>query len=133
MRIIVADFLVSVYFWHRPWWFSGHGGTHHLQCNIGRCRASCGSPMCKYLCEVFAPTLYWPLLERGNMLFAQCVSWCGSERLPLHMASSIFSVCLMPSVSWGIDIFSRSAPGSLFAGVADRVTQRRRFGLARLI
>ena len=40
------------------------------------------------------------LVSRGNRLFAQCVSWCRAEHLPVHMASSIFCVYVLPSASW---------------------------------
>ena len=69
----------------------------------------------KYLGVVLTPTLRWTqhaqhLVQRGNRLFAQCVSWCRSERLPLAMASSIFMVHVLPSVSWGTEFFSHSLP-----------------------
>ena len=71
--------------------------------------------MYKYLGVVLTPTLRWTqhaqhLVQRGNRLFAQCVSWCRSERLPLAMASSIFMVYVLPSVSWGTEFFSHSPP-----------------------
>ena len=72
-------------------------------------------PMCKYLGVVLSPTLTWSshikhLLDRGNRLFAQCVSWCRSERLPLHVASSIFMTYVLPSMSWGSEFFCHSEP-----------------------
>ena len=71
--------------------------------------------MYKHLGVVLTPTLRWTqhaqhLVQRGNRLFAQCVSWCRSERLPLAMASSIFMVYVLPSVSWGTEFFSHSPP-----------------------
>ena len=71
--------------------------------------------MYKCLGVVLTPTLHWTqhaqhLVQRGNRLFAQCVFWCRSERLPLAMASSIFMVYVLPSVSWGTEFFSHSPP-----------------------
>ena len=66
----------------------------------------------KHLGVVLSPTLsltkhVQPLISRGNRLFAECVAWCRAEHLPVHMASSIFRVYVLPSVSWGSD-FLRS-------------------------
>ena len=64
----------------------------------------------KYLGVVLSPTMSWAahvqhVVNRGNRLFAQCVSWCRAERLPLHMASSIF---VLPSIAWGSEFLSAS-------------------------
>ena len=63
---------------------------------------------------VLSPTLTWSshikdLLDGGNRL-AQCVSWCRSERLPLHVGSSIFMTYMLPSMSWGSEFFCHSEP-----------------------
>ena len=68
----------------------------------------------KYLGVVLSPTLSWAahvqhVVNRGNRLFAQCVSWCrADERLPLHMASSIFLVHVLPSIAWGSEFLATS-------------------------
>ena len=67
----------------------------------------------KYLGVVLSPTLSWAahvqhVVNRGNRLFAQCVSWCRAERLPLHMASSIFLVYVLPSIAWGSEFLAAS-------------------------
>ena len=71
--------------------------------------------MYKYLGVVLTLTLRWTqhaqhLVQRGNRLFAQCVSLCRSERLPLAMASSILMVYVLPSASWSTEFFSHSPP-----------------------
>ena len=59
----------------------------------------------KYLGVILTPTFSWThaqnLLDRGHRLFAQCVSWCRSEHLPLTLASSIFMTHILASVPWG--------------------------------
>ena len=50
------------------------------------------------------------LISRGNRLFAQCVSWCRSEHLPLAFASNVFHTDVLPSVSWGAELCSGSTP-----------------------
>ena len=67
----------------------------------------------KYLGVLLTPTLSWTkhvqlLISRGNRLFTQCVAWCRVEHLPVHMASSIFRVYVLPSVSWGSEFFAHS-------------------------
>ena len=42
------------------------------------------------------------VVDRSNRLFAQCVSWCRAERLPLHTASSIFLVHAQHCLGLGI-------------------------------
>ena len=64
----------------------------------------------KYLGVVLSPTLSWAahvqhVVNRGNRLFAQCVPWC-AERFPLHMASSIFLVYVLPSIAWGSEFLA---------------------------
>ena len=71
----------------------------------------------KYLGVVVTPALYWSkhvqhLVSRGNRLFAQCVPWCRAEHLPVHMASSIFSVYVLSSVSWSFE-FCTQSPSAL--------------------
>ena len=41
-------------------------------------------------------------ISRGNRLFAQCVSWCRSDRLPVHFAASLSSLTSFPAshVDW---------------------------------
>ena len=67
----------------------------------------------KYLGVVLSPTLSWAahvkhVVDRGNRVFAQCVSWCRAERLPLHTASSIFLVYVLPSIAWGSEFLTAS-------------------------
>ena len=67
----------------------------------------------KYLGALLTPTLSWTkhvqfLISRGNRLFAQCVAWCRAEHVPVQMASSIFRVNVLPSVSWGSEFFAQS-------------------------
>ena len=50
------------------------------------------------------------LIARGNRLFAQCVSWCRSEHLPLVFASNLFHTYVLPSVLWGAEFCSGSVP-----------------------
>ena len=50
------------------------------------------------------------LVSRGNRLFAQCVAWCKSERLPLRFASTLFTSYVLPSISWGSLPFTCSTP-----------------------
>ena len=71
----------------------------------------------KYLGVVVTPALSWSkhvqhLVSRGNRLFAQCVPWCRAEHLPVHMASSIFSVYVLSSVSWSFE-FCTQSPSAL--------------------
>ena len=42
--------------------------------------------------------------------FAQCVSWCSSERFPVQFASHPFLTYVVPSVSWGCKFCLGSAP-----------------------
>ena len=80
--------------------------------NLPACNVTLGSialPMVseyKNLGVVLSPTLSWAahvqhVVNRGNRLFAQCVSWCRAERLRLHITSSIFLVYVLPSIAWG--------------------------------
>ena len=54
------------------------------------------------------------LVSRGNRLFAQGVSWCRAEHLPVHMVSSIFSVHVLSSVSWGFEFLTQSPSAPRF-------------------
>ena len=63
----------------------------------------------KYPGVLLSPTLSWTkhvqlLISRGNRLLAQCVA-------PVQMASSIFRVCVLPSVSWWSEFFAHSPAG----------------------
>ena len=40
------------------------------------------------------------------------MSWCRAERLPLHMASSIFLVHVLPSIAWGSEFLAASPTAS---------------------
>ena len=67
----------------------------------------------KYLGVVLSPTLSWAahvqhVVDRGNRLFAQRVSWCRAERLPLHTASSIFLAYVLPIIAWGSEFLTAS-------------------------
>ena len=68
--------------------------------------------------------------HRGNRLFAQCVSWCRSEHLPLVFASDLTHTHAL----WGAEFCSGSAPAvrlldsnatlePLFVEVASRVSR----------
>ena len=59
----------------------------------------------KYLGVVLSPTLSWAV-HVHHRPFAQCVSWCCAERLPLHTASSIFLVYVLPSIAWGSEFLA---------------------------
>ena len=68
-----------------------------------------------YLGATLTSSLTWvlpirKLNARGNRLFAQCVSWCRSEHLPLVFASNLFHTYVSPSVLWGAEFCSGSAP-----------------------
>ena len=68
-----------------------------------------------YLGVVLTSSLSWlphvrHLISRGNRLFAQCVSWCRSDRLPVHFAASLFQSYVLPSISWGLEFCLNSSP-----------------------
>ena len=63
------------------------------------------------------------LVSRGNRLFAQCVAWCKSERLPLRFASTLFMSYVLPSISWGVEFLVSSHHTAL--QVIDRFLLRR--------
>ena len=68
-----------------------------------------------YLGVVLTSSLSWlphvrHLISRGNRLFAQCVSWCRSDRLPVHFAASLFKSYVLPSISWGLEFCLISSP-----------------------
>ena len=68
-----------------------------------------------YLGVILTPSLSWTaharhLVSRGNRLFAQCVAWCRSERLPLWFASTLFTSYVLPSISWSMEFFVSSPP-----------------------
>ena len=50
------------------------------------------------------------MVIRGNRLFAQCVTWCKTERLSLRFASILFTSCVLPNISWGSEFFISSPP-----------------------
>ena len=50
------------------------------------------------------------LVSRANRLFAQCVSWCRSDRLPVHFAASLFKSYVLPSISCGLGFCLNSSP-----------------------
>ena len=67
-----------------------------------------------YLGVILTPTLSWTaharhLVTRGNRLFANCVAWCKTEGLSLRFASTLFTSCVLPSISWGSEFFISSA------------------------
>ena len=64
----------------------------------------------KYLGVVLSPTLSWSkhLVSRGKRFFAQCVSWCRVQHLPVHMTSSILCVHVLPSVLRSSEFFAQS-------------------------
>ena len=68
-----------------------------------------------YLGVILTPSLSWTphvrhLVSRGNRLFAHCVAWCKSERLPLRFASTLFTSYVLPSISWGSEFLISSPP-----------------------
>ena len=44
------------------------------------------------------------MIARGNRFFAQCVSWCRCEHLPLVFASNLCHTYVLLSVLWGAEI-----------------------------
>ena len=81
---------------------------------------------CPYLRVTLTSSLTWvlhirKLIARGNRLFAQCVSWCRSEHLPLVFASNLSHTYVLPSVSWGAEFCSGSASA---VRLLDRATRR---------
>ena len=69
---------------------------------------------CPYLDVILTPSLSWTphaqhLESRGNRLFAQCVAWCKSERLPLRFASTLFT-SYVAGISWGSQFLVSSPP-----------------------
>ena len=54
-------------------------------------------------------------------LFAQCVAWCKSKRLPLRFASTLFMSCVLPDMSWGVEFLISSPPGVQVIDTALRV------------
>ena len=79
-----------------------------------------------YLGVTLTTSLSWgphirKLISRGHRLFAQCVSWCSSERLPFQFASHLFLTYVLPSVSWGCEFCFGSSPAiRLLDGVLRR-------------
>ena len=70
---------------------------------------------CPYFGVTLTSSLSWvpdirKLISRGKRLFAQCVSWCRTEHLPLALASNLFRTYVLPSVSCGAEFCSGSAP-----------------------
>ena len=68
-----------------------------------------------HLGVILTPSLSWTPhaqhpVSRDNRLFAQCVAWCKSERLPLRFASTLFTSYMLPSISWGSEFLVSSPP-----------------------
>ena len=87
----------------------------------------------KNLGVAVTPALSWSkhvqhLVSRGNRLIAQCVSWCSTEHLPAHMASSIFCVYVLPSASWSFELFTQSPSALRFVDNALRRWRRHLLG-----
>ena len=114
--------------WARKWRFTfGVGPTKSavMVFGPGRTTVGCsvtlaGVPLPQvaeypYLGVTLTTSLSWvphvrKLISRGHRLFAQCVSWCSSERLPFQFASHLFLTYVLPSVSWGCEFCLGSAP-----------------------
>ena len=88
-----------------------------------------------YLGVILTPSLSWTaharhLVSRGNRLFAQCVAWCKSERLPLRFASTLFMSYVLPSISWGVEFLVSSPPALQVIDTALRRWGRFSLGMA---
>ena len=98
---------------------------------------------CKYLGVVLTPTVAWtlhaqPQAQRVHRLFAQFVSWCRSKQFAFALKSSVFMTSVLLSVALGGTVFYPLSTSSenlgpriaqvvtLFAGLADRISQCRR-------
>ena len=86
-----------------------------------------------YLGVVLTSSLSWlphvrHLISRGNRLFAQCVSLCRSDRLPVHFAASLFKSYVLPSISWGLEFCLNSSPAIRLLDGALRRWGRHLFG-----
>ena len=114
--------------WARTWRFTfGVGPTKSavMVFGLGRTTIGCSVTLAlvplpqdaeyPYLGVTLTTSLSWvphirKLISRGHRLFAQRVSRCFSERLPVQFASHHFLTYVLPNVSWGCEFCLGSAP-----------------------
>ena len=138
--------LDAVASWARKWRFTfGIGPTKSAamefvpQRHVPPCSVTlAGAPLLvvfeyPHLGAILTPSWSWTPhaqhpTSRGNRLFAQCVAWCKSERLPLRFASTLFlhflhvaEHLLGPSVAQLCVATLREVPSGLAAWLSHRI------------